>query len=108
MKEGIESIGKFVVPGSDTTKLLESIEEALDQMTSLVPMPVDRTFIFPIATGRNIGKRTGRLDGFDAFQRTHLLRQRFPIRYFLSIGSEGANVGRIDQDLLEVFLKKIR
>ena len=63
MKEGIESIGKFVVSGSDTTKLLESIEEALDQMTRLVPMPVDRTFIFPIATGRNIGLSTTRLDG---------------------------------------------
>ena len=67
MKEGIESIGKFVVPGSDTTKLLESIEEALDQMTRLVTMPVDRTFVLPITTGRNIGKRTGRLDGFDQF-----------------------------------------
>ena len=63
MKKGIESIGKFVVSGGDTTKLLESIEEALDQMTSLVPMPVDRTFIFPIATGRNIGLSTTRLDG---------------------------------------------
>ena len=67
MKEGIESIGKFVVPGSDTTKLLEAIEEALDQMTRPVTMPVDGTFVLPIATGRNIGKHPARLNGFDQF-----------------------------------------
>lgn len=67
MKESIESIGKFVVSSSDTPKLLESIEEALDQMTRLVTMPVDGTFVLPITAGRNIGKRPCRLDGFDQF-----------------------------------------
>ena len=67
MKKGIESIGKFVVSGSDTPKLLEAIEEALDQMTRPVTMPVDETFVLPITTGRNIGKRPARFDGFDQF-----------------------------------------
>ena len=67
MKKGLESIGKFVVSGGDATERLESIEEALDQMTSLVAMPIDRTFVRPIATGRNVGVSPSRLDGFDQF-----------------------------------------
>ena len=65
MKKGIESIGKFVISGRDTTKLFESTEETLDQMTSLVAMPIDRTFVLPIAPGRDVGRRPGCLDGFD-------------------------------------------
>ncbi len=67
MKKGLESIGKFVVSGGDATERLESIEEALDQMTSLVAMPIDRTFVRPIATGRNVGVSPSRLDEFDQF-----------------------------------------
>ena len=56
MQEGIESTGEFVVSGGDATELLESIEEALNQMASPVAMPVDRPFVFPIATGRNVAR----------------------------------------------------
>ena len=67
MQEGIESTGKFVVSGGDATELLESIEEALNQMASPVAMPVDRPFVFPIATGRNVGASARRFDGLDQF-----------------------------------------
>lgn len=67
MKKRIESIDKFFASGGDTPKLLESIEEALDQMASLVAMPVDRTFVLPVTTGRNVGTSACRLDGFDQF-----------------------------------------
>lgn len=67
MQEGIESTGEFVVSGGDATELLESIEEALNQMASPVAMPVDRPFVFPIATGRNVGASARRFDGLDQF-----------------------------------------
>jgi hypothetical protein len=38
MQEGIESIGGFVVSGCDTSKLLEAIEESIDEVSCLVAM----------------------------------------------------------------------
>lgn len=65
MQEGVESIGKFVVSGCDTAKLLEAIEESLDEVSCLVAMPVDFAFGVAIASRWDDRFGTGGLDDVD-------------------------------------------
>ena len=58
MQEGIEWIGKFVVSGSDSTELLEAIEEALDEMACFVAMSVDGPFGLAVAAWWDVGNST--------------------------------------------------
>ena len=43
MQEGVHTIGEFVVAGREAAKLLETIEESLDEVARLVSMPVNRS-----------------------------------------------------------------
>ena len=65
MQEGVETAGEFVVARGDSTKLLEPIEEAFNQMARFVAMPVDWALIDSVATRRDIGNGVGSFDGFD-------------------------------------------
>ena len=65
MQEGIESIGKFVVSRGEAAELFEAVEESLDEISRLVAMPVDLAWRIPVATRRNDGLSTGRLDGLN-------------------------------------------
>jgi len=58
MQEGVESIGEFVVSRGDATKLLEAIEESLDEISRLVAMPVDLARGIPVASRRDDGLST--------------------------------------------------
>lgn len=65
MQEGVESIGKFVVSGCDTAKLLEPVEEALDEVSCLVPMPVSLALGCAVAPGRDDRRGARGFNGFD-------------------------------------------
>ena len=52
MQEGVEAIGKFVVTGSDTAKLVDAVEEALNQVACLVLLTVVLTRRQPLAARR--------------------------------------------------------
>lgn len=58
-------MGEFVVTRCQPPKLFEPIEESLDQIACLVPVPVDVTLLITIAARRNDGLRAGRFDGCD-------------------------------------------
>ena len=62
MQEGVESIGKFVVSGCDTSELLEAIEESLDEVSCLIAVPVD--FALGVAVASRWDDRFG-TGGFD-------------------------------------------
>lgn len=40
MQESVEAMGQFIVPRGEAAKLLQSIEESLDEVSRLVTMPV--------------------------------------------------------------------
>ena len=55
MQERVESICELVVPCCEAPKLFEAIEESLDEVSSLVAMPVDFPLVFSVASRRNDG-----------------------------------------------------
>ncbi len=61
MQECIEPTGN-IVSGGDAPELLEAIERALDQMTSLVAMPVDSVLVLAVAAGPNVSASPCRFD----------------------------------------------
>lgn len=65
MQECGEAMGQFVVTGGEATKLLEPIEESLDEVSRLVAMPVDVALREPMASGRNDGLSARGFDGRD-------------------------------------------
>jgi len=65
MQESLETVGQFVVARRKATKLFESVEESLNEVSRLVAMPVDRALYRSVAAGRNDGLSAGRLDSFD-------------------------------------------
>lgn len=62
MREGIETIGEFVVSRSEAAELFEAIEESLDEVECLVGGAVDFAWRIPVAGWRDDGLSTGRLD----------------------------------------------
>ena len=50
MNERQESVGKFVVACGDTSELLDTAEEALDQVAALVDVPVERSLVETIGS----------------------------------------------------------
>jgi len=62
MKEGIESIGNFVVSVSDTAELLEPVEKVFDETARLVAMPVNWP-LFSVTTGWDSGQGSSCLGG---------------------------------------------
>lgn len=65
MQEGVEAMGQFIVARGEATKLLEPIEESLDEVSRLVTMPVDFALREPIASGRNDRLGARGFDGLD-------------------------------------------
>ena len=65
MQECGEAMGQFVVTGGEATKLLQPIEESLDEVSGLVAMPVDVALREPMASGRNDGLSARGFDGRD-------------------------------------------
>ena len=65
MREGVESIGEFVLSRGEAAELFEAIEESLDEISRLVAMPVDLARRIPVAAGRNDGLSAGSLDGLN-------------------------------------------
>ena len=59
MQESVETIGKFVVSGCDTTELFEAIEESLDEVSRLVAVPIDTSLGVAIASRGNNGVHRG-------------------------------------------------
>lgn len=57
MDESKERLGKFVVSGSDTSKMLNFIEKTFHQMTFLIQVPVNIPRIDCINFGRNCVSR---------------------------------------------------
>jgi hypothetical protein len=53
MQKCIEATDEFVVSRSKAAKLLESIEETLNQISGLVSMPIDSALSLAIGAGRD-------------------------------------------------------
>lgn len=65
MQKGLEATSQFIVPRGEAAKLLESIEESIDQVSRLVAMPVDFPSREPIAPRRDDGLSASRFDSLD-------------------------------------------
>ena len=64
-QERVEAFSQLVVACSESAKLLDSIEETLDQVTGLVAMPVELARGDPIAARWNDGLCAHAGDGID-------------------------------------------
>ena len=65
MNERQESVGKFVVACGDTSELLDTAEEALDQVAALVDVPVERSRVETVGSWRDDRAAALRRDRFD-------------------------------------------
>ncbi len=65
MQEGVEAISKFIVTGSDTAKLFEAVEEALNQVAYLVSLTVVLKRRQSVAARRDDCLSTNRAYAFD-------------------------------------------
>ena len=62
MNEGQERQSKFVVARGDTSELLETAEEALDQVAIPIEMTIERTWVATVGTGWDNGLGSLRFD----------------------------------------------
>ena len=65
MNERQESVGKFVVASGDTSELLDTAEETLDQVAGLVDVPVERPRVETVGSWRDDRAAALRRDRFD-------------------------------------------
>ena len=65
MNERQESVGKFVVASGDTSELLDTAEESLDQVAALVDVPVERSRVETIGSWWGDRAAPLRRDRFD-------------------------------------------
>ena len=65
MNERQESVGKFVVASGDTSELLDTAEETLDQVAGLVDVPVERSRVETVGSWRDDRAAALRRDRFD-------------------------------------------
>lgn len=65
MQEGVVTRDQFVVSGCDTSELLEPIEEAFDQISGLIAVPIDGALCFAIAAWRDDGLSARCFDGLN-------------------------------------------
>ena len=63
MNKGQERRGEFVVSGGNTSELLETAEETLDQISIPIEMSIERAKSAAIGAGRDNGLSALRLDG---------------------------------------------
>ena len=67
MQEGVESASELVVSGGEAAKLLEAIEESLDEVARFIAMPINGTLGFSITPRGNDRFCAGVLNGINQF-----------------------------------------
>ena len=88
MNSGEEISGEFVVPCGDGAKVLEFVEEALDEIAFAVERVVTCTLYFTVGLGRDHG---------DDFPSREGVEQRIGIVSL--VADQGVRIGAIDQRL---------